>query len=191
MLSAQDYGPLKDVVAAAGAIIAAGTAITLSWKGRARWEPTEQDIPAAAQKVGGLVAGVLIALMWADWRDAGHVDTLNRTALVLLGATVVFLLVYGYLVGVQTYEIVQATGPPRHVIGGFWLTREAKANKARYRVSTNQELLEGAAYNTGRLWSRPSRQLAKASFQLGYLGLTICGSLALAAAAIRLGLKVG
>jgi hypothetical protein len=36
--------------------------------------------------------------------------------------------------------------------------------------------------------TRPSRQLAKSAFQLGYLGLTISGTVALAAAAIRLGL---
>ncbi|MDP9239545.1 MAG: hypothetical protein M3O55_02755 [Actinomycetota bacterium] len=190
MLAAQDYGPLKDVVAAAGAIIAAGTAIRLSWKGRAHWEPSGQDTPAGAQKVGGLVAGVLIALMWVSWRDAAHIDTLNRTVILLLGATLVCFLLYGFLVGGQTYELVKNEGPPEKVIGGFWLTRVAKKSKAEHNVTT-QELLEGAAYDPEKLWSRPSRQLAKAGFQLGYLGLTICGTLALAAAAIRLGLQVG
>jgi hypothetical protein len=38
---------------------------------------------------------------------------------------------------------------------------------------------------------RPSRQLAKAGLVLGYLGLTIAGTIALAAGAMRLGLAVG
>lgn len=54
-----------------------------------------------------------------------------------------------------------------------------------------QRLLEGAAYEIDKVWSRPSRQLAKTSFVLAYLGLTISGTIALAAGAMRLGLAVG
>jgi hypothetical protein len=190
MLAAQNYGPLKDVVSTAGAIIAAGGAIGVSWKGRANWDPSEQDIPAGAQKVGALVASVTIALMWASWRSGKHIGALETTALVLLVLTVVFLLVYGYLVGVQTYEVVRSDGTTERVIGGFWLMETAKRSRAEHKVTT-QELLEGAAYDVDKLWSGPSRQLAKSSFLLGYLGLTICGTVALAAAAIRLGLAVG
>jgi hypothetical protein len=187
---AADYGPLTDVVATAGAVAAAGGAIAFSWKGRASWEPSEQDVQAGAQKVGGLIASVLIALMWASWRNGKHIGTLETTALVLLALTLIFLLIYGYLVGVQTYTVQRHDGTTEHIIGGFWLTSEAKKSRAKHNV-TIQELLEGAAYDVNKLWSPPSRQLAKSSFVLGYLGLTICGTVALAAAAIRLGLAVG
>ena len=187
--AAKDYGPLKDIVALAGSIMAAGAAIALAFRGRARWEPSEQDIQAGAQKVGALVASVLIALMWVAWRDGKHNGTLVTVALVLLGATLLSLLLYGYLVGAQTYDVVTQDGTKK-VIGGFWLTAEAKEQR-KARNLTIQRLLEGAAYDVDKLWSRPSRQLAKSSFLLGYLGLTICGTVALAAAAIRLGIAVG
>ena len=190
MLAAQNYGVLKDVVATAGSIMAAGSAIRFSWKGRADWEPSEQDIPSGAQKIGALIAAVLIALVWVRWRDGKHTGSLEEAALILLGLTVAFLIAYGYLVGVQTYKVAQINGKTRNVIGGFWLTNEAKQSKARHNVPI-QQLLEGAAYNVDRLWSPASRQLAKTTFVVGYLGLTVCGTVALAAGAIRLGLAVG
>lgn len=189
MLAAADYGPLKDVVASAGAIMAAGGAILLAFKHRANWEPSEQDIPSGAQRVGALIASVVIALMWAGWRSKPHIHTLNVVTIVMLGLTVIFLIGYGYLVAVQTYQVVKTSGTQR-VIGGFWLTAQARQSKADHNVTT-QALLEGAAYDRDLVWSRSSRALAKAAFQLGYMGLTICGTVAVAAAAIRLGLAIG
>jgi hypothetical protein len=74
-------------------------------------------------------------------------------------------------------------------VGGFWKRGEAKRDQAK-RKWTTQEALEGAAYDPDVLWSPTSRGLAKLCFIVGYLGLTICGTVALAAAAIRLGIAV-
>lgn len=190
MFAAQDYGPLKEVVSLAGSIVAAGGAIRLAWRGRANWEPSEEDIPAGAQKVGGLIGAVLIALMFVNWSNEDDAGKLVTTALVALGLTLGFLILYGCLVGMQTYEVVGAEGTSKRIIGGFWLTKKARKIKAERQVGV-QRLLEGAAYEIDEVWSRPSRQLAKTSFVLGYLGLTIAGTIALAAGAIRLGLAVG
>lgn len=190
MLATETYGPLKDIVGSAGAIISAGGAITLSWRGRFNWEPSEQDIPAGARKVGGLVASVLIALMWATWRNQSAIPKLEAVALTTLGLTVVFLVLYGFLVGLDTYNVELVDGSNKRIVGGFWLTAKARKSKSKSGVTT-QVLLEGAAYDPDILWSRFSRQVAKGSFILAYLGLTICGTLALAAAAIRLGLAAG
>ena len=190
MLAAQDYGPLKEVVSLAGSIIAAGAAIGLAWRGRANWEPSEEDVPAGAQKVGGLIGAVLIALIFANWSNEDDAGKLVTTALVALGLTLVFLVLYGCLVGMQTYKFIEADGTPERIIGGFWLTKKARKIKAERQLDV-QRLLEGAAYEIDKVWSRPSRQLAKTSFVLAYLGLTTSGTIALAAGAMRLGLAVG
>jgi hypothetical protein len=187
---AADYGPLGNLVATAGAVVAAGGAIGLAWRGRSRWGPSEEDVPGGADKVGALLATLAIVLMWADWRSDDHIGSLEAVAIGLgIGAGVAFL-AYIYLIGVQTYDVPAGAGPSRKIIGGFWLTPRARKARQENDVSV-QELLAGAAYNPDRLWSRPSRQLAKLSFQVCYLALTTCGTVALAAAAIRLGLATG
>jgi hypothetical protein len=185
---AVDYGPFKDIVAAAGAIMAMVGAIGLAWRGRSRWEPSEQDIPAGAQKVGGLVAGLLIVLLWVEWRNTDHTKALDRLIIALGIGTVILLLVYSYLVGAQSYDVIKTR--TTRIIGGFWLKPEARAARDKHKI-TVQKLLAGSGYDPDKLWSRPSRQLAKSAFQLCYLGLTICGTVALAAAAIRVGLATG
>jgi len=101
----------------------------------------------------------------------------------------VSLLIYGVLVGTLIYEVVESPAPnqtaSRSIVGGFWLTRDAKRQKRKSRVTT-QRLLEGAAYDLDLLWSRFSRALAKVFMTLFYLGLTVCGSLALTCAAMIL-----
>lgn len=187
-LLAADYGPLKDLVAVAGAIMAAVAAIGFAWRGRARWEPSEEDVPAGAQKVGGLVAAIAIVLLWVEWNDPADAHALNALAIGLGIAAVLFLLIYSYLVGVQSYDEVKPDGSRKRIIGGFWMTSAAKQEHAAAGNISVQELLHRAGYDADRLWSRPSRQLAKTSFQIGYLGVTISGTVALAAVAIRIGL---
>lgn len=185
IVAADKFGPLADPVATAGAIIAASVAIGLAWRRRAKWEPSEEDIPRGGQRVGALIAGIAIALMYAEWRAAEHIPSLNKAAIVLGGLTLVALLVYAYLVNLQTYKVVGESGPPSRVIGGFWLTSEARESKRQHHKTT-QELLAGAAYDVEKLWSRHSRGLAKLAFLVCYLALTVCGTVALTAAAIRL-----
>jgi hypothetical protein len=189
VLAAQDYGPLKDVVSDAGSIIAAGSAIATTWIGHANWEPAEQALPNALKKVGGLVAGAVIAVMWVSWRDGHHNHALVVTAGSLLILTVVFLLMYSYLVGAHTHQVPRKGMPPRQIVGGLWLTKEAKQTKAARKL-TRKRLLAGSAYDIEKLWSPASHELAKVACLVGYLGLTMCGTVALGAAAIRLGAAV-
>jgi len=187
-----DYGPLTNLVGTAGSIVAAGAAIALAWRGRTKWEPSEEDISRGPQKVGGLVAAVLIVLVWALLNDSAHFALLVRFAIGLASLCVLSLLIYGFLVATQTYYIVFAPKPnetaKKNIIAGFWLTNEARKSRRKNKVTT-QVLLAGAAYDPDVLWSRASRALAKMFFTLFYLGLTVSGTLALTCAAIILGLR--
>jgi hypothetical protein len=186
-LDQNNYGSLSDVVSAAGSIIAAALAIAQGWRKRARFEPSEEDIPKAPERVGGLVTAVIIGILWLQTRFALDVGFLTKLAIALLIACVAFLCIYGFLVGMQSYEIIFApsrnTVGSRKIIGGFWLRRHGKNMKREEHITT-QELLAGAAYDPDKVWSRISRNLAKTAFVICYLGLTVSGTVALACVAI-------
>lgn len=184
---ANAYGPLGEVVSIAGSIMGAVSALALAWRGRASWEPVEQDVSSGPQKVGGLLAALLIVLMWVDSRNSTTTDQLRAFVVTYGVGTLLFLVAYSALVGTLTYLRVVAIAPDRseqqRIIGGFWLTSEARRER-RAHATTVQEVLAGAAYDPDKVWSRPARQLAKTALIIGYMGLTICGTTALAAAAM-------
>src|SRR2546425_915111 len=98
LFGSNNYGPLANLVGTVGSIISAGAAIGLAWRGRTKWEPSEEDISKGPQKVAGLVAAVLIVLIWALLNDAAHISLLVRFAIGLALLCVLSLLVYGFLV---------------------------------------------------------------------------------------------
>jgi hypothetical protein len=194
MYSAEaDYGALTDVVTTAGSIMAAAGAISLAWRGRTRWEPSEQDLPKGGQKVGALIAAVLIVVAWASFRDASSTSNLNRLTIISAAVALFALLIYGGIVGGLTYIKRVSTAPDQvndlRVLGGFWLTAYARKVK-RERGWPVQKVYAGTAYDEDHVWPRVSRQLSKATCVLGYVVLTVSGTLALALAAIRLGIAV-
>ncbi|MCL6564984.1 MAG: hypothetical protein K6U09_01020 [Acidobacteriia bacterium] len=172
--------------------MAAALAIGLAWRRRTKWEPSEEDVSKGPQKVGGLLSGVLVVVIWSQFSDPVYLPQATRVALIMAGGCVLFLLLYGFLVATQTFQVVYSPKPnttaTRNVIGGLWLTKEAVTIKRKNKLTT-QELLKGAAYDPDKLWSRFSRALAKACFVIFYLGLTVSGSVALACAAIVLDLR--
>jgi len=183
------YGSLWPIVRRASQLMAASAAITLAWRGRAAWEPSEQDIALGPQKVAALVTAVLIAVLYGTMSRPAFRRKLVRIALRLAGGCVAALLVYGFLVGMQTYDRKYSPAPNEmaneKIIGGFWLTDQAVASQKKYD-KTVQELLAGAGYDPDRIWSRASRSSAKACFVASYISLIVCGSIALVAAAITL-----
>lgn len=189
-----DYGVFKDIVANAGSLMATVTAIALGFKGRAKWEPSEQDINKGPQRVAGVVSAVFIAVLWA-FRDSENKYFLATGALGSGFLTVLTLCAYGYLISLCTYyrEIVNGNHVNKeNIIGGFFLTKAANqmiqnAKKTNSSPRTIQELFKGSAYDPDLVWTRPSRAFAKQLFVISYLGLTVCGTVALASASILIG----
>jgi hypothetical protein len=186
------YGALGGIVAAAGSVMAAGGAITLAFKGRARWEPIEEDVPKAPAKAAALATAVCVVLIWAAARRRHDPGWLVPLCLGCLIATFVGMCLYVWLVQVHTFTAKFATGRRhavcRKVIGGLWLTTDAK--KAMLHRPDGpiplQRLFEGAAYDKNLLWSGNSQFAAKLLFLVAFLALQVCGSLSLASAAILL-----
>ncbi len=184
-----EFGPFSNLVADSGTLIAVVGALGLAWRGRNRWEPSEEDIAAGPQRIGGLVAAAGLVLLWARYHNATGAPGLGLLLVILIVACVISLLVYSFLVGMQTYEVTKAVdGQPRvsKIIGGFRITPRAAEVLSERRDTTLQQTLAGAAYDADRVWTRASRSAAKLCFIIAYLALTVSGTLALAAAAILL-----
>lgn len=190
-----EYGVFSDLVATAGSIIATTGALALGWKGRASWEPSEQDIPKAPQRVGSLVATVIIGLLWALMKNLDYINSLTNIAIWSIAITIISLCVYGFLVSMFTETVeIESNGKVSEskVVSGV-LTAHAKKiidEKAKAgEIITPKRLLKGMAYDLDAVWTRSSRSLIKVFFVLGYLGLTVSGTVALATVSIILGLK--
>ncbi|WP_145063622.1 hypothetical protein [Engelhardtia mirabilis] len=189
-LADADYGPLAQTVAAAGSLLSAMAAIAAAWRGKARWEPVEEDLPGGSRKATGLLSAIGIAAIWYWMRDPAKVRLLTEVSVGLGASCVVSLVIYGILVAVFTYERVVATAPnethSEKIIGGFWLT-QAASQKRRQRGLTIQELFLGAAYDPDKVWPRLSRALSKACFVLAYGLLVSTGTIGLTCASILFG----
>jgi hypothetical protein len=190
------YGALGGIVAAAGSVMAAGSAITLAFKGRARWEPIEEDVPRAPAKFAGLATAVCIVLIYGDARQNPDVAWLSPLCLGCLLAAFVGTCLYMWLVQVNTFTTERATGRRRvacqKVVGGLWLKREAKAILDRPdEPKSVQMVFTGSAYNKDLLWSGPSQAAAKILFLISFLAMQVFGSLSLAIAAILIEVVIG
>jgi hypothetical protein len=186
------YGSLGPVVEAAGWLVSSAAAIGFGWRRRAGFEPAEIDIPKAGPRVSGLLASVTLAVLYSQFANSSSIPVLDRVLGWASAITLVSLLIYGYLVSVYTYEkkVSQAPAPPsvHKVIGGFWLIPRART-QIREKGLTIQRYFAGCGYHEDEVWSPEARGIAKQVFLLAYLGLTVCGTNALSAAAILLLLK--
>src|SRR5262245_60753573 len=91
-----DYGALKETVAIAGSLIAAGSAIALPWTRRAKWMPPVETVPAATAKVSGLLCAVAIGALYLQRVRIGQ-DALLLIAGCLIGVTLLALVLSIYV----------------------------------------------------------------------------------------------
>ena len=179
---AVEYGALKDTVAIAGSLIAAGTAIAVSWTRRANWMPPEETVPTATSRVSGLVCAVVIGALYLLRERIGQVSMIE-VAGVLLAAAVMALIVS---IWINTAHGFMHEG--RRVLGGFRLTDEATAIKVKRRWN-EQQLLTNANGLTDLVWTKGSIAAAQIFSTLGFIALIAAGSIALASVALAFGLS--
>ena len=178
-MNGDEFGPLTGLVGTVGSLFAAGVAIALTWRGRARWEPSETDIAKGPERVGGLVTAVLIVILFVVTRPQGSGGLLPVLAIFLLVVCVASLLAYSYITGTNTYDDGKRD---RKIIGGFKLTPRAK-REMRTQKLTEQRFFSTVDYDPDEVWPRSSRSLAKLVFVALYLLLVVSGTVAIAAAA--------
>lgn len=177
-----DYGLFTNLVSTVGTVVAASTAIGLTWRRRARWEPSEQDVDAGAQKVAGLLCAIGLAIMRGTMFSVEHRGDFISIAVYGGLAALIALLLYGIVIASFTYDRVQGAHRTDKVIGGFWLTSRIRRILAQDTgPRTVQEAFASAAYDFDLIWPKPSRALSKAAFTLSYIVLIVSGTMALAA----------
>src|SRR5437016_4766462 len=89
-----DFVELSGLVKTAGLLVSSGAAIALAWRGRTRWEPSDQDLPQAPQRIAGLLNAVGLALLWVFLANASHAHTLAVLAIILAIACFLFFVFY-------------------------------------------------------------------------------------------------
>jgi hypothetical protein len=185
-------GQFAGLVRTAGAIMSASFAIAFAWRRRSRWEPSEQDVDNGAERVAGLLTGLFIVLLWVRFSTPEFKNPLTDVAIALGVITLLMLILYGYLVSNQTYYVLKNDQgepiPRRNIIAGFRLTEyathESKPPEAGQPPVTLQAVLEKVDFKPDLVWPRGSRSAAKAVFVICYILLVVCGSVALASAAV-------
>jgi len=181
---ATDYGALKDTVAIAGSLVAAGSAIAVSWTRRAKWMPPEETVPAATSRVSGLVCAVIIGVLYPLRLRIGQVPMLGVAGMSLSIALVALIV----SIWVNTAHGFAYEG--KRILGGFRLTDEATAIKVKRRWN-EQQLLTNANGNPDLVWTKGSTAAAQIVSTLGFIFLIAAGSIALASVAIAFSLSTG
>jgi hypothetical protein len=187
-----DYGPFASLVATAGAIVSATAALIMGFRRGAKWEPVEINVDRGPRRVASLLAAIGIVLIWSQLQNVAYMQTLVVVAIVLGVLTLLFLIFYGYLIQVFTYdkETADPGGKPQTVkiIGGRTLTPEAQ-DHLREKKTTIKKALKDAGYQADEIWTRESIGIIKQLFVVCYIGLTISGTIALTVLAIIVGLN--
>jgi hypothetical protein len=145
MTAEPDYGVLTDVVAIAGSLIAAATAIRLAWMRRARWMPPEETVDGAVAKVTGVICAVLIGLLFL----LRHQISLMLMATIAIGCLVLTIVTLIMSIYVNTkYSYTRTTNDSRtttretRFLGGSMLTQEAASKRRKENPPSVQQLFD-------------------------------------------------
>lgn len=183
--SVLEYGPFAPVVGYAGAVMASSAALFLLWGGKMqKWRPPDEDLPGTAQAIVLLLCGVGMVLQWYFAVPYAIGWYLAAVAILAIGSVLCFLR-YNGLLGIYTYRkkisVDAATTRDVRILGGRQLLPEAEETRQKHAVDV-QALLEGAAYNPDRLWSRESRHWVKQRVLLFFILTLVLGTSALTGA---------
>jgi hypothetical protein len=176
-----EYGVFASIVAAAGSLAAAGAAITLAFKKRARWQPPEETVPAAVSRISALIAMIFIALIYVFYQ------TLGAGLLAFIAVACLIAALYALTVAIKVNTNYSFFYPTRiesdRKLGGDVLTNEAE-RITKQRGLPQQQLFEDAQGNKDLVWTRSSQSSVQIRSTLSYIGLISFGTCALAAVSL-------
>lgn len=183
--SVSDYGPFAPVVGYAGAVMTAGAALLAMWRGKMeKWRPPDEDLPGTAQKFVLLLCGVGMVLQWY-FAIPDVIERFLGVVAILTVTSILCFLRYSGLLGIYIYIKKVATSPSStcdvRILGGRTLLPEAERIRAENNLDI-QALLEGAAYNADKLWSREDRHWVKQRVLIFFMLTLVLGTSALTGA---------
>jgi hypothetical protein len=182
------YGVFADLVGIAGSLAAAATAISLAFLKRSKWQPPKEVVADGTARVSSLATAVFIGLLYVFGRRVGEVP------LGVVAAVLVAVAVWALTISIRTNVRYSFYYPddgqePHRLLGGDQLTEEA-AGIVKAHKQTVQQLLTDARGKTDLVWTRESRADVASRSTLGFLGLIVAGSCALAAVAMLVSIYV-
>jgi hypothetical protein len=188
-----EYGPLAGTVALAGCLMAAASAVGLAWMRGARWQPPEETLPGGAAKFAALVCAVAVAILYVIGPSELGMRGLAWTASASVFISIVAFLLCLYINTSYAYirrDRAAGSRKDNRVLGGYELSDEAKDIKGRkdMKHADPQRLFEFSGYEANLVWTRHSRAVIQVISTTSYLVLQGFGSIALASAAILVGM---
>jgi hypothetical protein len=195
--SSGSSGELTPIVETVGAMLSASVAISLGFRRRANFEPSEEDLPKLANRLASALVAIALAVLWSQYANTAHTTLLLMVTVYSSVIAVVASIVYSILMGTLTVSTTISQGPRKgraeKRVKGLWKTKGASVRLEELEKSgkypTDQEFLEGNHYDLDRVWSPSSRALAKQCVALPFVILNISIAGALSCGAMLLLLK--
>ncbi len=184
MIDPTSYSPFGVVVGYGAAIIAAVTALSVTWQGRLeKWKPPEEDLPNAAQKIVLLLCGVGMVSIWYV-AEPKTVPTLIVFSAIMGIVCLSSFLSYSWLIGKYSFsrpvKSRNGKGVICKILGGTTLLPSAARRLNRTKGSSSiQEILEASNWNPDKVWSRDSRQWVKFKVVVLFVLILFSGTLVL------------
>lgn len=184
-MNPNEFGDLKDIVAAAVSLTAATSAIGVAWLRRAKWMPPEETVQGGTLKVSGLIAAVAIGILYLQREKLG----LDR--MLLVGGVAVCVAAISLVLSIYTNTRFSFYRPltskrdnvRERTLGGFELTPEAKSIGEK-RKMLDQALFDNGGGDKDLVWTKNSQAIVQCASVLGFVALQASGSVALSAIAI-------
>jgi hypothetical protein len=177
----------EQIVKGATAALAMIGALYAGFKGRAKWEPHDQDVPKGAQRFGSLGACVLVVLILYFFGSPKYAVVVAAIMVVVLIVGFLSYQTYQYLTSSLIYELEKVTKGVSgriKVLGGERQDLSVQAQKEIKRGATVQELVEGCGGDLEKIWPQESRAKTKQKYERSYTLMIICGTTALACVGI-------
>jgi hypothetical protein len=118
------YGPLATIVLYSTNLVAAMWAIRTAALGKALWEPDVDQFPRAPVRVGGVIAIVLVAVIFAISKKQVDIYYWLPWAFWVGGGTFILFLLDIFL---RQIVIVKCAPADKGTFGGLWRTPMARA----------------------------------------------------------------
>jgi hypothetical protein len=150
----------------AALLISVAAALLLSWRGRAKWEPSEEDIPGALNQLARLLTAVTMVVILTQLTSAPYTGRILPLLIGSLAGCLISFFIYAYLTGTHTYR----SGEHRFIMG-FRLRTNVKPEPGETIVEYARRIGD-----PDKVWTAASRAWAKSLFALCYLGLNVLGS---------------
>lgn len=184
MLLEINAGPFSPIVGYLGALIAAVYAIwTLLWRKKV-WETPQNILPSTIRGLLAAVLGIGMVYFWLTTTPETINYTMKISITFVIIAVVSFIFYYAFIRSYSYDKVVAKENNQTEnvtILGGLWLTEEAKKAMKKKKITDIKELFKGSAYNVDRLWSRLSQESLKAIIVIFYLLIVIGGTLGLSA----------